>query len=137
MEKKKEYVRLTDKRLCLPDGVFLSPKSKEEYRKVKEVIHNTNFVSIYNRLAELEDKIEQGKLREVSSDILLLQGTETQERLVDLFVDFDESGFVPTNLIPNPEEYAREWKQKVIYLVQQILVESCSERVCSKQGCEV
>lgn len=35
------------------------------------------------------------------------------ERLTDLFVEFDEMGFSPTTVCPNPEEYAIEWREKV------------------------
>lgn len=32
----------------------------------------------------------------------------------DLLIDFDEMGFAPTTLCPNPEAYAIEWKRKLI-----------------------
>lgn len=35
------------------------------------------------------------------------------ERLKDLFIEFDEMGFSPTTVCPNPEEYAIEWREKV------------------------
>lgn len=32
----------------------------------------------------------------------------------DLLIDFDEMGFAPTALCPNPAEYACEWKIKLV-----------------------
>ena len=57
-----EYKRLTDKRLALPKNTFRQSKSKEEYLELSRVAYNTDNTEIYNRLAELEDKIEQGTL---------------------------------------------------------------------------
>lgn len=31
----------------------------------------------------------------------------------DLLIEFDEMGFSPTTVCPNPEEYAIEWREKV------------------------
>ena len=33
--------------------------------------------------------------------------------ITDLLIDFDEMGFVPTTLVPDPEGYAIEWKKKL------------------------
>lgn len=32
----------------------------------------------------------------------------------DLLIDFDEMGFAPTTICPNPDEYACEWKMKLV-----------------------
>ena len=32
----------------------------------------------------------------------------------DLLIDFDEMGFAPTTACPDPEAYAKEWKDKLI-----------------------
>ena len=34
-------------------------------------------------------------------------------RLMGLFIEFDEMGFEPTTVCPNPEETAVEWKERV------------------------
>ena len=31
----------------------------------------------------------------------------------DLLIEFDEMGFAPTTVCPNPDEYAIEWREKV------------------------
>lgn len=35
------------------------------------------------------------------------------ERLLSLLIEFDEMGFEPTTLCPDPEKYAIEWREKV------------------------
>lgn len=32
----------------------------------------------------------------------------------DLLIDFDEMGFAPTTICPNPDEYACGWKMKLV-----------------------
>ena len=59
------YTRLTDKRLVIPKNAFRQSKSKEEYIELSRVAYKTDNTEIYNRLAELEDKIEQGTLIEL------------------------------------------------------------------------
>ena len=89
------------------------------------------------RLAELEDKIEQGTLKEIPENAVVITGTETEERLVDLLVDFDEMSFFPGTLTPDPDEYAREWKNKLIYAIGQLRKETAekfAERLKAKQA---
>lgn len=50
-------------------------------------------------------------------------GTETEDYLIDLLVDFDEMSFSPGTTCPNPDEYAREWKSKLIYAIGQLCKE--------------
>ena len=38
---------------------------------------------------------------------------ELTEYITDLLIDFDEMGFAPTTLVPNPEAYAIEWRNKI------------------------
>lgn len=35
-------------------------------------------------------------------------------KIEDLLIDFDEMGFAPTTLCPNPDEYACEWRMKLV-----------------------
>ncbi len=58
------YKRLTDKRLAIPKGAFRQAKSKEEYLELSKVAYKTDNAEIYNRLSDIEDKIEQGTLIE-------------------------------------------------------------------------
>lgn len=55
----------------------------------------------------------------LTENAVVLNATETTEYLIDLLVDFDEMSFCPTTLTPNPDEYAIEWKQKLIYAIDQ------------------
>jgi hypothetical protein len=38
--------------------------------------------------------------------------------ITDLLIEFDEMGFAPTILVPNPEAYAIEWKKKLTDALQ-------------------
>ena len=60
-----KYERLTDKRLALLKNTFRQSKSKEEYLELARIASKVDNTEIYNRLAELEDKIEQGTLIEL------------------------------------------------------------------------
>lgn len=42
------------------------------------------------------------------------------ETIADLLVEFDEMGFAPTALCQNAEEYAINWKNKLINAIQRI-----------------
>ena len=62
-----KYKRLTDKKLTSiltskEMGCFYEPKSKEERAELVELSEQLTYEKIYARLAELEDKIENGKL---------------------------------------------------------------------------
>ena len=38
---------------------------------------------------------------------------QIEEIIIDLLTDFDEMGFAPTTLCPDPEAYAIEWREKL------------------------
>lgn len=35
------------------------------------------------------------------------------DRITDLFIEFDEMGFIPTTVCPNAEQYAIEWREQM------------------------
>ena len=53
--------------------------------------------------------------------------TETEERIDDLLIEFDEMSFYPATLCPNAEEYVREWKRKLIYSIEQLRKETAEK----------
>lgn len=63
----------------------------------------------------------------IPENAVVLTGSETTERLEDLLIDFDEMGFYPAITCPNPDEYAREWKSKLIYAIGQLQKETVDE----------
>ena len=65
--------------------------------------------------------------RKIPENAVVLSGTETEEHLIDLLVDFDEMSFFPATLTPNPEEYVREWKRKLIYAIGQLRKETAEK----------
>ena len=46
---------------------------------------------------------------------------DEMEMIANLLVEFDEMGFAPTALCPNAEEYAVNWKNKLINAIQRII----------------
>ena len=68
-----------------------------------------------------------GRFTVVPEGAVVLTGTETEERLIDLLVDFDEMSFYPATTTPNPDEYAREWKRKLIYAIGQLQKETAEK----------
>ena len=43
--------------------------------------------------------------------------------VVDLLVEFDEMGFVPTTPCPDPEEYASDWRERLFCAIRRVLEE--------------
>lgn len=92
----KDYKRLTD-------------------RVIAEMLRNTEEESwdrdnleaqCYIRLADLKDKIESGEIDYIAD-------SKTEQTITDLLIEFDEMGFCPTTVCPNPEQYATEWRERV------------------------
>ena len=50
------------------------------------------------------------------------------DRITDLFIEFDEMGFIPTTLCPEPEEYAIEWRGKVWEEIELLKAENAELR---------
>ena len=66
------------------------------------------------------DTLYNAGYRKITEGAVLLTGTETKQRLEDLLIEFDEMSFYPATLMPNAEECAREWKNKLIYAIGQL-----------------
>lgn len=54
--------------------------------------------------------------------------TSTPDSLTDLLIEFDEMGFAPTTLCPNPEEYAIEWRERVWKEIERLKSENAELR---------
>ena len=66
--------------------------------------------------------------RKIPENAVVLTETETVESLIDLLTEFDEYGFAPTNMIPfDEEEFAIEWKRKLICAIVQIRKETAEK----------
>lgn len=50
------------------------------------------------------------------------------DRITDLFIEFDEMGFIPTTLCPKPEEYAIEWREQMRKEFDRLTAESAALR---------
>ena len=48
--------------------------------------------------------------------------------LYDLLIEFDEMGFAPTTVCPDPEAYANEWREKVLVLFNRMEAENAALR---------
>lgn len=47
--------------------------------------------------------------------------------ITDLLIDFDEMGFAPTTACPDPEAYAKEWRQKITEALEKFCKQSEGE----------
>lgn len=54
--------------------------------------------------------------------------TYPESRLTDLLIEFDEMGFCPTTVCPNPEQTAIEWKEQVVKEIQNLQAENAELR---------
>ncbi len=99
-------------------------KQIEELMKVMCVDFPCNRVcDQYCGMYDYAERAIKAGYRKIPENAVVLTGTETDERLLDLLVDFDEMGFFPATTCPNPEEYAKEWKRKLIYAIGQLVNE--------------
>lgn len=57
-----------------------------------------------------------GDVSEYKAKIERLQ-SNTPQHLKDLLIEFDEMGFVPTTVCPNPDKYATEWRDRLVNCV--------------------
>lgn len=91
-----------------------------------EFYNDKTFKKAFDKRLECE-YIKRAKIlyaqgyRKIPEGAVVLTGTETEERLDDLLIEFDEMSFYPATLIPNAEECAREWKEKLIYAIGQLV----------------
>jgi hypothetical protein len=49
------------------------------------------------------------------------------EYILDLLIEFDEMGFIPSTTCPDPEGYAKEWKRKMLSAVNRLKRETIQE----------
>lgn len=49
---------------------------------------------------------------------------EDTDNIINVLTDFDEMGFIPTATCSNPEEYAKEWKKRLIKRILILLFET-------------
>lgn len=57
-----------------------------------------------------------GDVTEYKAEIERLQ-SNTPQYLEDLLIEFDEMGFAPTTVCPNPDKYATEWRDRLVNCV--------------------
>lgn len=63
--------------------------------------------------------------------------TYPESRLTDLLIEFDEMGFSPTTVCPNPEQAAIEWKEQVVKEIQKLQTEVAELRARLEKAVEV
>lgn len=54
--------------------------------------------------------------------------SETEQRITDLLIEFDEMGFAPTTLCPDPEQYAIDWRDLVRKEFTRLITENAALR---------
>lgn len=57
-----------------------------------------------------------GDVSEYKAEIKRLK-SNTPQHLKDLLIEFDEMGFAPTTVCPNPDKYATEWRDRLVNCV--------------------
>lgn len=57
--------------------------------------------------------------RKIPEGSVVITGKETDECLEDLLIEFDEMSFYPSTTVPNPDEYSRDYKKRLIYAIGQ------------------
>ena len=59
------------------------------------------------------------------------------DRLIDLLIEFDEMGFVPTTVCEDAEEYAKRWEDQVLEEVKAIEAENapCARGLKRRWSC--
>ena len=65
------------------------------------------------QIKDLKHRAEEGKMN---------------NRLIDLFIEFDEMGFAPTTVCPNPEEMAIKWREQVLKEIEELKAENAALR---------
>lgn len=66
--------------------------------------------------AELLYNAGYGDVSEYKAEIKRLKSNIPQH-LKDLLIEFDEMGFAPTTVCPNPDKYATEWRDRLVNCV--------------------
>ena len=90
----KDFKRLTSYIQVGNKIVAIQPQRKERIQ------------AYIDRLFDLEDKIERGEIDYVVT-------VKPEQTITDLLTEFDEMGFAPTTLCPDPEQYAIDWRDQV------------------------
>ena len=57
-----------------------------------------------------------GDVSEYKAEIKRLK-SNTPQHIKDLLIEFDEMGFAPTTVCPNPDKYATEWRDSLVNCV--------------------
>lgn len=86
----------------------------------------------YSHNAGIGEALYEKGYIQAPKDAVIFTGTEAGERLEDLLIDFDEMSFFPGTLTPDPDEYAREWRKKLIYAIaklQEEMAETFAEKL--------
>lgn len=78
----------------------------------------------YSHNAGIGEALYEKGYIQAPKDAVIFTGTEAGERLEDLLIDFDEMSFFPGTLTPDPDEYAREWRKKLIYAIAKLQEET-------------
>ena len=56
------------------------------------------------------------------------------DMITELLIDFDEMGFAPTTLVPDPEAYAIEWRNKITKAFNELAEENERLKLAPKIG---
>lgn len=96
----------------------LTDKSNPPYYTDKVDPENDGYwqCKVYELCADELIKRGYGDVSEYKAEIERLH-SNTPQPLKDLLVEFDEMGFAPTTVCPNPDKYATEWRDRLVNCV--------------------
>lgn len=95
------------------------------FKNNREVCHHTSCIKckycddkdcMYSSCAHSLYQAGYGNVSEYKAKIERLQ-SNTPQHLKDLLIEFDEMGFAPTTVCPNPDKYATEWRDRLVNCV--------------------
>ena len=101
----------------------------EKQKQIEEMVNDLygDAIEIKGDCEYVAETMYEKGYRKIPEGAVVLTGTETEERLEDLLIEFDEMSFYPATLMPNAEECAREWKRKLIYAIGQLRKETAEK----------
>ncbi len=110
---------------------------EEMAKRIRPVLENRTDIGyipdLDKPIAEELSKYYQPKIPEGS---VVLTGKETDEHLEDLLIEFDEMSFYPLTTVPNPDEYSRDYKKRLICAIKQLHKEMLKDCIESNKAVE-
>lgn len=104
---------------------------KKQIEEMANILHDLILDTPFNgtdaSCEEIAEKLLEKYQPKIPENAVVLSATEPNEHFIDLLVEFDEMSFIPGTTVPNPDEYARDYKRRLIYAFNQSRKETLDE----------